>query len=104
VTLQDYSYEIIKIESIKSSRWKYKDSSILLFQNMLAQNQAQELPLKHFFLALIEDLAADSSFFPCGFVHLGPGGQSFPDNHRLQKSNLEERRTTKGSFTATIAE
>jgi hypothetical protein len=63
---------------------------------MLAQDSAKELPLKDFLMALIEDLAPHPPLFPFGFVHSGPGGQSFPYNHRLQKSNLGGNKDYKG--------
>jgi hypothetical protein len=49
----------------QSSRWK--ENSSTLFQNMLAQDQAKELSLKDFLLALIEH-GTGSSFFLC-FIH-----------------------------------
>jgi hypothetical protein len=96
VTLQETFSEIIKFESIKIVKGERKDSSILFIQNMLVQDQAKELSLKDFLPALIQDLAPDPSFFPFCFVHLGPGSQSFPDNHRLQKSNLGGKKDHEG--------
>jgi len=72
------------------------------FQNVLTQGQTEEFPLQDLLLVLGEDLALDFSLSPVRFGHLGPGRQAFPRGDRPRQT-WEERRTTKGSLTATMA-